>query len=78
MKSLKKKRSMGLVTVGEKGQIVIPKDMREMFEIRSGSTLMVLADEKRGIAIVPPRDFARVSKKLFEAQNKKGDGNGSH
>ena len=41
--------------VGEKGQIVIPKEMREMFGIRPGDTIILLADEKRGIAI-PPKD----------------------
>ena len=39
------------VRVGEKGQIVIPKGVRELFDIRPGDTLLVLADEKRGIAI---------------------------
>ena len=39
--------------VGEKGQIVIPKQMREMFSIRPGDTVILLADEKRGIAIPP-------------------------
>lgn len=41
----------GTVRVGEKGQIVIPKGIRELFDIRPGDTLLVLADEKRGIAI---------------------------
>ena len=41
--------------VGEKGQIVIPKEMREMFGIRPGDTIILLADKKRGIAI-PPQD----------------------
>ena len=41
--------------VGEKGQIVIPKEMREMFGIRPGDTVILLADEKRGIAIPPKK-----------------------
>ena len=41
--------------VGEKGQIVIPKEMRDMFSIRPGDTIILLADDKRGIAI-PPQD----------------------
>ena len=40
-------------TVGEKGQIVIPKQIREMFDIHSGDVLLLLADKKRGIAIPP-------------------------
>ena len=40
------------VVVGTKGQIVIPKGAREMFDINPGDTLLVLADIERGIAIV--------------------------
>ncbi len=39
------------VRVGEKGQIVIPKKARDLLDIRPGDTLLVLADENRGIAI---------------------------
>ena len=38
-------------TVGEKGQIVIPKQARELFGIRPGDTLLILGDEARGLAI---------------------------
>ena len=41
----------GTVRVGEKGQIVIPKGARDLFDIQPGDTLLVLADEKRGIAV---------------------------
>lgn len=40
------------VRVGEKGQIVIPKEARDMFEIRPGDALLLLADIDRGIALV--------------------------
>lgn len=40
------------VRVGDKGQIVIPKEVREMFEIEPGDNLMLMADQERGIAIV--------------------------
>ena len=43
--------------VGEKGQIVIPKEMRDMFGIKPGDTVILLADEKHGIAIPPKRVF---------------------
>ena len=42
-------------TVGEKGQIVIPKQARDIFGIRPGDTLLLLGDVERGIAI-PPKD----------------------
>ena len=38
-------------TVGEKGQIVIPKQAREVFGIKPGDTLLILGDEERGLAI---------------------------
>ena len=42
----------GTVKVGERGQIVIPKEAREIFDINAGDTLLVLGDEEQGIAIV--------------------------
>ena len=38
-------------TVGEKGQIVIPKQARDVFGIKPGDTLLLLGDEERGLAI---------------------------
>lgn len=57
------------VKVGEKGQIVIPKEAREIFNIRPGDTLIVLADEKQGIAIPPKDMFAQLAKVIF-SQNR--------
>ncbi|MBD5560135.1 MAG: AbrB/MazE/SpoVT family DNA-binding domain-containing protein [Clostridia bacterium] len=45
---------MATVRVGEKGQVVIPKEIREMFGIQSGDSMLMLADSERGIAIVRP------------------------
>ncbi|MBR0207359.1 MAG: AbrB/MazE/SpoVT family DNA-binding domain-containing protein [Oscillospiraceae bacterium] len=50
--------------VGEKGQIVIPKEMREMFSIKPGDTIVLLADEKRGIAIPPKSLFNAFIEKV--------------
>lgn len=47
----------GAVSVGERGQIVIPKEAREVFNINSGDKLLVLGDEERGIAIIHQRDL---------------------
>ncbi len=52
--------------VGEKGQIVIPKEMRDMFSIRPGDTIILLADEKRGIAIPPKSMFNAFVEKMNE------------
>lgn len=43
---------LSTVRVGDKGQIVIPKEVRDLFEIEPGDSLMLMADKKRGIAIV--------------------------
>lgn len=55
-------------TVGEKGQIVIPKQARELFDIQPGDTLLLLADEKRGIAIPPKEQFQRLAAHIFEEE----------
>ena len=46
------KHLWGTVTVGSKGQIVIPKAAREVFHIQEGDRLVVLGDEAQGIALV--------------------------
>jgi len=53
------------VKVGEKGQFVIPKEARDIFNIKPGDTLIVLADIKRGIAIPPQDMFAQLSQTIF-------------
>ena len=52
-------------TVGEKGQIVIPKQARELFHIQPGDTLLLLGDEKRGLAIPPQEQFSELRKLIF-------------
>ncbi len=56
------------VTVGAKGQIVIPKQAREVFGIAPGDTLVILGDEKRGLAIPPKNAFAQFAAAVFETQ----------
>ena len=53
------------VTVGEKGQIVIPKQARDLFGIKPGDTLVVLADEKQGMAIPPKASFQAFYENVF-------------
>ena len=59
-------------TVGEKGQIVIPKQARDIFGIKPGDTLLLLGDEERGIAIPPKGAFAELFGIAFNGKD--GDG----
>ncbi len=54
------------VKVGEKGQFVIPKEAREIFDIHPGDTLIVLGDVERGIAIPPKNLFSQIAGTVFE------------
>ena len=47
-----------MVKIGEKGQFVIPKEAREMFDLKPGDEILVLGDKVRGIAI-PPREMQK-------------------
>jgi AbrB family looped-hinge helix DNA binding protein len=63
----KGKHLFGLVTVGDKGQIVIPAKARKIFEISTGDQLVVLGDEGQGLALVKTSHFlslANMVKKL--------------
>lgn len=53
-------------TVGEKGQIVIPKQARELFGIRPGDTLILFGDVDHGIAIPPKDTFSHLFQAVFE------------
>lgn len=53
----KGKHAFGVVTVGEKGQIVIPAKARKVFRINAGDRLILLGDEERGIAIIKEEDL---------------------
>ena len=57
----KGKHLFGLVTVGDKGQIVIPAKARKLFDISPGDQLVVLGDEGQGIAIVKAESFLALA-----------------
>lgn len=56
----------GTVKVGEKGQIVIPKEARATFGIQSGDTLLVLGDERGGLIITRPELLRTAAMRVFE------------
>ena len=54
-----------MVKIGEKGQFVIPKEARELFDLQPGNEILVLGDEKRGIAILPKEMQMEYIQKIF-------------
>ncbi len=60
-----KTKFAGICKVGEKGQIVIPKEAREMFNIKPGDTVLVLCDKKKGMAIVKSEIFEDTIDKMM-------------
>ena len=58
------KHLFGIVTVGDKGQIVIPVKARKIFEINPGDSLVVLGDEGTGIALMKSDGFLKMADKI--------------
>ena len=57
----KGKHLFGMVTVGDKGQIVIPAKARKVFNISAGDQLVVLGDEQQGLAIIKSESFLALA-----------------
>ncbi|MBQ2830807.1 MAG: AbrB/MazE/SpoVT family DNA-binding domain-containing protein [Oscillospiraceae bacterium] len=54
-----------MVKIGEKGQFVIPKEARALFDLQPGNEILVLGDEKRGLAILPKTMQQEYIKRIF-------------
>ena len=54
-----------MVKIGEKGQFVIPKEARELFELYPGDEILVLGDKEKGIAILPKEKEKEYIKQIF-------------
>lgn len=59
---------MATVKVGPKGQIVIPKEVRDMFGVEPGDTMVLLADVKRGIALQNSSVMGDIMEKIMKIQ----------
>ena len=71
MKSqVKDGKYMSSMKVGPKGQIVIPKEVRDLFQIQPGDTLMLLADREKGIAIERYDVFEKIADAIFAGKAK--------
>ena len=55
-----------MVKIGEKGQFVIPKQARELFDLQPGDEILVLGDKEKGIAILPKEKQEDFIKQIFK------------
>lgn len=62
---MEKDKYVGICKVGEKWQIVIPKEAREMFSIKQGDSIIVLCDKSKGIALIKSDVIESLSRKVF-------------
>ena len=60
------KRIFGTAKVGEKGQIVMPKEAREAFGINTGDTMMIFGDVTCGIFITKAELFEKTANEIIE------------
>ena len=63
---MKNKRFIWSTKMGEKGQIVIPKEARDVFKINKGDSLLLFGDTEKGIAIAKSEDYLQFASKIFE------------
>ena len=54
-----------MVKIGEKGQFVIPKEARELFDLQPGDEILVLGDKDKGLAVLPKSKQQEYIKKIF-------------
>lgn len=70
----KGKQFFGVVKVGERGQIVIPKQARELYQIKEGDKLVILGeDETRGIAMLKSEGFLKFAEMIRKAEPTEGE-----
>lgn len=63
---LNSRRVFGTAKVGDRGQIVIPKEARELFNIRPGDTLLILGEEDTGLIVSRPELLSDLANQIFD------------
>ena len=61
------RRVFGTAKVGDRGQIVIPKEARELFNIRPGDTLLILGEESKGLIVSRPELLSDLADQIFDS-----------
>ena len=67
------KHLWGTVTIGSKGQIVIPKNARDTFDMKEGDRLVVLGDESQGIALIKTEIFENQMQEMLERSQRSAE-----
>lgn len=62
------KRVFGTAKVGDRGQIVIPKEARELFNIQPGDTLLILGEENKGLIVSRPELLRDLADQIFNTE----------
>ena len=62
------RRVFGTAKVGDRGQIVIPKEARELFNIKPGDTLLILGEENKGLIVSRPELLRDLADQIFETE----------
>ena len=62
-------RVFGTAKVGERGQIVIPKEAREFFGIEPGDTLLILGKHETGLIVTKPETLDDLANRIFQSVN---------
>ena len=66
-------RVFGTAKVGDRGQIVIPKEARELFDIRPGDTLLIVGESDTGLVISRPELLNKLATELLNNVKKEED-----
>ena len=66
----KQQRVFGTAKVGDRGQIVIPKEARELFGIKPGDTLLILGEEDTGLIVSRPEVLSNLANRIFDGVKK--------
>lgn len=64
------RRVFGTAKVGDRGQIVIPKEARELFGIQPGDTLLIVGEEKTGLIVSRPEVLTNLATQIFDSVKK--------
>ena len=64
------RRVFGTAKVGDRGQIVIPKEARELFNIRPGDTLLILGEENKGLIVSRPELLRDLADQIFNTEER--------